>query len=197
MKNGVALESKGYIIWVDLEMTGLNVATDRIIEIAVLATDQSLNECIEGPEIVIHQPDHIIDNMDKWNTKHHTESGLVDRVRASRTTVAQADQQIMAFISSFLAEKKIPLGKIPLGGNSVHQDRLFIDKYLPEFSAALHYRNIDVSTIKELVKRWYPETFKTLPKKKSSHRALDDIQASIEELKFYQRTCFLPTTDHV
>jgi len=191
MSKNIALESKGYIIWVDLEMTGLDIATDHIIEIAVLITDHTLNQCVEGPEIVVHQPDHILDGMDKWNTKHHGESGLTDRVRASMTTLAEAEQRIMSFVNPFLKEKNIPAGKIPLGGNSVHQDRLFIAKYLPAFNSALHYRNIDVSTVKELVKRWYPDMVKQLPKKKSAHRALDDIQASIDELKYYQKNCFL------
>ena len=172
-------------------MTGLDIATDHIIEIAVLITDHTLNQCVEGPEIVVHQPDHILDGMDKWNTKHHGESGLTDRVRASMTTLAEAEQRIMSFVNPFLKEKNIPAGKIPLGGNSVHQDRLFIAKYLPAFNSALHYRNIDVSTVKELVKRWYPDMVKQLPKKKSAHRALDDIQASIDELKYYQKNCFL------
>lgn len=171
-----------HLIWIDLEMTGLNPEHDRIIELAVLITDNQLNIIAEGPAFAIHQNEALLESMDEWNTKHHNASGLVERVRQSSMTEAQAEEEVIAFLAHYLK-----LGESPLCGNSIHQDRIFLTRYMPKLEKFCHYRNLDVSTVKELARRWKPElSFK----KKSTHRALDDIQESIEELKFYREHFF-------
>lgn len=180
-----AQTNDGNILWLDLEMTGLDPTRDSIIEIAALVTDAELEIVAEGPDLVVHQPDELLAAMDQWNTKHHGESGLTDLVRQSTLTMAQADAMMLEFVSAHT-----PQGLAPLAGNSVHQDRVFLVKYLPRFHGWLHYRNIDVSTIKELVARWYPELYKRRPKKRGEHRAHGDIVDSIEELKYYRQTVF-------
>ena len=172
-----------YLIWIYLEMTGLNSHHDRIIELAVLVTDNQLTIIAEGPVFAIHQSDDLLNAMDEWNTKHHTQSGLVERVRKSTTDEAQAEKAILDFLMRYLK-----LGESPLCGNSIHQDRLFLARYMPNLEKFCHYRNIDVSTVKELVRRWAPEF---VFKKKSMHQALDDIKESIEELKFYREHVFI------
>ena len=174
------------IVWIDMEMTGLDPAKERVIEIAVLITDSQLNLVAEGPEIVIHQSDEILAAMDEWNTSHHTASGLVERVRASSVTEADAETEILAFLAEH-CEK----GKCPIAGNSIHQDKRFLQRYLPEIDSFLHYRIIDVSTVKELVRRWYPEPYAARPSKKGDHRAMEDIRESIEELRYYRSVAFL------
>lgn len=171
-----------HLIWIDLEMTGLNPEYDRIIEMATLVTDNQLNVIAEGPTFAIHQSNTLLNGMDDWNTKHHTASGLVERVQHSTINEAQAEQATLDFLSNYLKP-----GESPLCGNSIHQDRIFLSKYMPKLEKFCHYRNLDVSTVKELARRWKPElTFK----KKSTHRALDDIKESIEELKFYREKFF-------
>ena len=171
------------LVWIDMEMSGLDPDTCHILEVAVLITDGELNELAEGPDIVVHQPDAVLNAMDEWNTKHHGESGLTGRVRASGVTVLEAEDQLLAFLANHTTR-----GASPLCGNSVHQDRAFIRRYMPRLEAFLHYRNIDVSTIKELVRRWYPET--PIPDKKQVHRALSDIRESLDELRFYRKEVF-------
>lgn len=173
------------LVWMDLEMSGLDPEVNRILEVAILVTDGELELVAEGPELVIHQPDALLSGMDEWNTKHHGQSGLIDRVRASQVTEAEAEAQLLAF-----ALAHAPARGAPLAGNSVHQDRLFVQKYLPSLAAHLHYRNVDVSTVKELCKRWFPKAYEARPVKKGTHRALDDIRESIDELRYYRKVCF-------
>lgn len=175
------------LVWVDLEMTGLDVERERILEIATIVTDGELNVIAEGPELVVHQPPAVLDAMNDWNQKHHGESGLVDRVRASTIDDAEAERLTLAFVAEHVAPQSAPLA-----GNSIHQDRLFLSRYMKTLEGHLHYRNVDVSTIKELVRRWYPVAYEARPKKKGSHRALDDIRESIEELRYYRAACFVP-----
>jgi len=167
----------------DLEMTGLDPETDSIIEIATIITDGNLNIIAEGPDIVIHQPDAALDDMDEWCTTHHGNSGLTARVRASKITLAEAEQQTLDFIRRY-----VPEHNSPLCGNSIHQDRRFLLPYMPALEAWVHYRNIDVSTIKELARRWYPDI--EAPVKEAEHLALADIRESIAELAFYRKKLF-------
>jgi oligoribonuclease len=178
-------KNEEYILWLDLEMTGLDPARDSIIEIAALVTTGELEIVAEGPDLVIHQPDELLASMDDWNRKHHGESGLTEAVRQSTLTMEEADARMLDFVSAHLQR-----GLAPLAGNSVHQDRVFLVKYLPRFHGWLHYRNIDVSTVKELVLRWYPELYKRRPKKHGEHRARGDVVDSIEELKYYRQSVF-------
>ncbi|MCS6115437.1 oligoribonuclease [Shewanella baltica] len=172
------------LIWIDLEMTGLEPDVDRIIEIATLVTDQELNIIGQGPVIAIHQSDDVLAAMDDWNQKHHGESGLIDRVRVSQETEAQAVAKTIAFL-----EQYVPKGASPMCGNSIGQDRRFLNRYMRELEDYFHYRNVDVSTIKELVKRWSPETMAGF-KKQNTHQALQDIQESIAELQYYRSKVF-------
>ena len=166
-----------------MEMSGLDPDTCAVLEIAVLVTDANLDEIAEGPDIVLHQPEVVLAAMDEWNTKHHGESGLADRVRASKVSPAEAEAQVLAFLAT-LTEA----GKSPLCGNSVHQDRAFLVKHMPRLAAFLHYRNIDVSTVKELVRRWYVDV--PIPEKQEAHRALSDIRESLAELRYYRDRVF-------
>jgi len=175
------------LVWMDLEMTGLDPERERIIELAALITDGELNLVAEGPDLVIHQPDELLAAMDDWNTKHHTASGLVDKVKASTVSEVEAEAAVVAFIAEH-CKKERP----PLAGNSIHQDRRFIHKYLPGLDARLHYRMVDVSTVKELGRRWYPSIYERRPPKHETHRALDDIRESIAELRFYRDNLFAP-----
>lgn len=174
------------LVWIDLEMSGLDVSKEQILEIATLVTNGDLEILAEGPELVLHQPDAILDGMDAWNTEHHGKSGLTARVRASTVTVEDAERQTLAFLESVGVAARLA----PLAGNSVHQDRVFLSKYMPALERHLHYRNVDVSTVKELVRRWMPAVYAERPTKKSTHRALDDIKESIEELRFYRERAF-------
>jgi oligoribonuclease len=179
--------SNDLLVWIDMEMTGLDAEKERIIEVAVIITDGNLTELAAGPELVIKQPDEILDAMDAWNKKHHGGSGLTARVKASEITDELAEEQILAFVNAHAAAKDRPV----LAGNSIHQDRRFIRRYMPKLDARLHYRMVDVSTIKELARRWYPSIVAKSPQKKDSHRALDDIRDSIDELRFYRANVFV------
>lgn len=176
--------SENNLIWIDLEMTGLIPERDVIIEIATIVTDQNLNTLAEGPVLAIHQPAAVLDAMDEWNTKQHNGSGLVARIQASDVSVAEAEAQTIDFLKAW-----VPAGKSPICGNSICQDRRFLARYMPKLEAYFHYRNLDVSTIKELAARWKPELLKGV-KKNGTHLALDDIRDSIEELKYYRAHCF-------
>lgn len=172
------------LIWIDLEMTGLNPADDVIIEIATIVTDSQLRILAEGPVYAIHQPDPILDGMDEWNTRQHGQSGLTERVRASDISTAQAESATLDFLRQW-----VPSGKSPMAGNSICQDRRFLANYMPELERYFHYRNLDVSTIKELARRWQPEVARGV-KKSGAHLALADIQDSIAELQHYRTTFF-------
>ncbi|MEC7816398.1 MAG: oligoribonuclease [Pseudomonadota bacterium] len=173
-----------HLVWIDLEMTGLDPDKERIIEMASIVTDSALNIVAEGPVIAIHQPDSLLHAMDEWCTRTHGESGLTQRVKDSTTSEAEAEQQTLTFLKKYLEP-----GKPPLCGNSIGQDRRFLVKYMPELEAFFHYRNLDVSTIKELARRWRPDVLNGV-KKKGSHLALDDIRDSINELRHYRDTFF-------
>ena len=168
------------LVWVDMEMTGLDPDTDRIIEIAVIVTDAQLNVVAEGPVFAIHQSDETLDKMDNWNKGTHGKSGLIARVKASTVDEAQAEEQLIAFLKQY-----VPANKSPMCGNSICQDRRFMARGMPKLEAFFHYRNLDVSTLKELCRRWKPELASGF-KKHQKHTALADITESIEELKYYR-----------
>ena len=168
------------LIWLDCEMTGLDPDNERLIEIAVVITGPNLEPRIEGPVLVIHQSDELLDNMDKWNKGTHGKSGLIDKVKASTISEADAEAEILAFL-----KKYVPKATSPLCGNTISQDRRFLVKYMPKLDAFFHYRNIDVSTFKELAKRWRPEVYKAF-KKQQKHTALADVHESIDELVHYR-----------
>ena len=168
------------LVWVDMEMTGLEPDTDRIIEVAVLVTDMHLNILAEGPVFAIHQSDAVLDGMDNWNKGTHGRSGLIERVKASTVTEAQAEEQLIAFLKQY-----VPKGKSPMCGNTICQDRRFMVRTMPKLEAFFHYRNLDVSTLKELCKRWKPEVAAGF-KKHQKHTAMADILESVEELKYYR-----------
>jgi oligoribonuclease len=173
------------LIWLDMEMTGLEPDTDHVLEIATLVTNAELEVLAEGPDIAIHQPDEILDGMGEWCREHHGASGLTEQCRRSTISLAEAEAQTIEFLERFCER-----GKSPLCGNSIGQDRRFIVRYMPELAKFLHYRSVDVTTIKELAWRWYPQ----LPgiAKAESHRALDDIRESVAELRHYRATVFRP-----
>lgn len=173
-------QDKTHLIWIDMEMTGLDPDRDRVLEIAAIITDKNLERVAEGPVLVVHQPDAVLQAMDKWNQSTHGKSGLIDRVRASTLTEAEAAHQMIAFL-----RKHVPIRTSPMCGNSICQDRRFLARHMPELEAYFHYRNLDVSTLKELAGRWRPE-LKEGFKKANSHTALADILESIEELKYYR-----------
>lgn len=175
------MKSNNNLVWIDLEMTGLEPESDRIIEIATIVTDSNLNILAEGPVYAIHQSDERLSLMDEWNTKQHHQSGLVKRVRESEVTEAKAEQDTIAFLKQYIDK-----GQSPMCGNSVYQDRRFLYLYMPELANFFHYRNLDVSTLKELAKRWQPKLLKGL-QKESKHLALDDIKESINELVYYRQ----------
>jgi oligoribonuclease len=182
------MASSDVLVWIDMEMTGLEPERERVIEIATILTDGQLTEIAVGPELVLHQADDVLAAMDEWNTTHHGASGLTQRVRESAITDADADAQTVAFINAHVSAKDRPV----LAGNSIHQDRRFIRRYMPALEKRLHYRMVDVSTVKELARRWYPQVAARQPQKRDTHRALDDIRESIEELRFYRSQVFLP-----
>lgn len=168
------------LIWIDMEMSGLDPETDRVLEIAVVITDSQLNLVAEAPVLVVHQPQSVLDAMDDWNKSTHAKSGLIERVKASTMNEAEAEAAMLAFLA-----QHVPAKTSPLCGNSVHQDRRFLVKYLPRLEAFLLYRNLDVSTLKELARRWKPEVMAGLTKH-GRHEALADIHESIAELRYYR-----------
>lgn len=174
------MQHPDHLIWIDLEMTGLDPASDVVIEIATIVTDSELNTLAEGPVIALHQPDTVLEKMDEWNTTHHTRSGLVDRVRASTIDEQVAEDMTLAFLQQW-----VPAGASPMCGNTICQDRRFLARYLPRLEAWFHYRNLDVSTLKILMQRWRPELAAGI-QKTSTHLALDDIRESIAELRYYR-----------
>ncbi|KZX65911.1 MULTISPECIES: oligoribonuclease [unclassified Alcanivorax] len=173
-------DKRNNLIWIDLEMTGLSPEQDRIIEIATIVTDAQLNPLAEGPVLAVHQSDDLLDGMDEWNTEHHNNSGLVARVKESRISEMQAQAQTLDFLKEY-----VEAGMSPMCGNSICQDRRFLANYMPELEAFFHYRNLDVSTLKELARRWKPEILDGF-KKENKHLALDDIRESIAELQYYR-----------
>lgn len=183
-KTKIKHSGKKGLIWIDLEMTGLDTLKDEIIEIATIITDDDLNILAEGPVFAIKVPDTALNKMDDWNTKQHGQSGLIDRVRRSTVTLEQAEAETLVFLN-----KWIDAGKSPMCGNSICQDRRFLARQMPELERFFHYRNLDVSSIKELAYRWRPDVLKSF-EKKGAHLALDDIRDSIRELKHYRDNFF-------
>lgn len=175
--------SPNYLVWIDLEMTGLDPRVHTIIEIATLITDNELNIVAEGPDLAIATSEPLLDEMDEWNVTHHTNSGLLEQVRTSTVTLAQAEQLTLEFVQAWCTERSAPLC-----GNSIWQDRRFVHKYMPQLAEWLHYRSVDVSSVKELARRWHPALVYRKPS--AAHRALDDIRQSVDELRYYQRHFF-------
>lgn len=169
------------LIWIDLEMTGLDTENDRIIEMATIVTDSQLQIIAEGPVLAVHQSNELLDGMDEWNTKTHGKTGLTERVKASTLSESEAEQQTIEFLEQFISK-----GKSPMCGNSICQDRRFLARTMPTLEAFFHYRNLDVSSFKEIAKRWKPEILAGF-NKKNTHKALDDIHESIEELIYYRQ----------
>jgi oligoribonuclease len=187
--DGNALRSVlAVLVWMDLEMTGLDPARHVIVEIATLVTDDELNIIAEGPDLVVHQDDAALAEMDLVVFEMHTRSGLLDAIRSSTISLADAGGQTLEFIKSHVTEAR----RVPLCGNSIGMDRRFLAAYLPEIEEYLHYRSVDVSTIKELVRRWYPALNSGRPRKAGSHRAMDDVIESVAEMKFYRQHVFVP-----
>jgi len=179
------LQNKKNLIWLDLEMTGLDPKANTILEIATIVTDSDLNVLAEGPVLAICHDKDILDKMEEWSLKTHTKSGLLKRVEESKITLQQAEEKTLEFVSRYC-----PAKVSPLCGNSIGHDRRFLERYMLNFFSYLHYRNVDVSTVKELVLRWYPKGIK-MPKKKAAHLAMADIEESIRELKFYREHYFI------
>ena len=173
-------QDPGHLIWIDMEMSGLNPETDRVIEVAIIITDSQLNSVAEGPVLVVHQADDVLDRMDDWNKSTHGKSGLIERVKASKLTAAQVEDQMLGFIADY-----VPPRVSPMCGNSVHQDRRFLVRYMPKLEDYFLYRNLDVSTLKELARRWRPELMAGMVKQ-GKHEALADVQESIDELRYYR-----------
>ena len=174
------------LVWIDLEMTGLDPDTEVIVEIAVIITNGSLTKMIEGPQLVIHAEDSVLENMAPIVREMHATSGLIDDIKASTLSVARAEELVLDFVKEHVPER----GYAPLAGNSVHADRAFLRTHMPDLEAWFHYRNVDVSTVKELARRWYPEALENAPVKAGGHRAQADIRESIAELKYYRETVF-------
>ncbi|XP_017031603.1 probable oligoribonuclease [Drosophila kikkawai] len=173
------------LVWMDLEMTGLDIEKDKILEVSCIITDQDLNVKSEGPCFAINHPQEVYESMTEWCIKHHNESGLVSRCKSSSVKPDQAAELLLSYL-----KENIPQRKCPLAGNSVYMDRLFLRRFMPTVDEYLHYRIVDVSTIKELARRWHPEVVSNAPKKTFAHRSLEDIYESISELKYYKQNLF-------
>ncbi|XP_069702529.1 oligoribonuclease, mitochondrial isoform X2 [Periplaneta americana] len=180
-KRTFASDAKNHLVWVDMEMTGLEVTDHHILEVACLITDSELNIVAEGPDLIIHQSDEILQSMNGWSKEHHGQSGLTTASKNSKITIEDAEKQLLDFLKTY-----IPPGKCPLAGNSVYMDRTFMRRYLPQVDNYLHYRIVDVSTVKELCRRWCPSVYAKVPTKVLSHRALSDIKESVTELQYYK-----------
>jgi oligoribonuclease len=178
------------LVWIDLEMTGLDLERHRIVEIAVLVTDAQLEVLAEGLDLVVHQPPEVLADMDDFVRKMHTKSGLLPEIERSSLTLEAAGKQAIEYIKRFVPEP----ATAPMCGNSIGVDRRFLDRYLPDLDRYLHYRSIDVSSLKELCRRWYPDVYKKRPSKAETHRALDDIRESVAELRYYRDTMMRPQT---
>jgi oligoribonuclease len=176
------------LVWIDLEMTGLDVERHRIVELAVLVTDANLEVLADGLDLVVHQPEEVLAGMDDFVRKMHTRSGLLTEIERSTLTLDEAGKRAVEYITRFVPEA----GAAPMCGNSIGVDRRFLDRYLPDLDRYLHYRSIDVSSIKELCRRWYPAVYQKRPGKAESHRALDDIRESVAELRYYRDTILRP-----
>ncbi|KPN72172.1 oligoribonuclease [Neisseria sp. 83E34] len=174
------MQNENNLCWLDMEMTGLDPEKERIIEVAMIITDANLNVLAQSEVYVVHQSDEILNAMDEWNTATHTRTGLVQRVKESKLTEAEVEQKLLDFMAQWVPEKTAPMC-----GNTIHQDRRFMVRYMPKLEAYFHYRNVDVSTLKELARRWSPEVVKGVVKR-GSHQALDDILESIEEMRHYR-----------
>lgn len=174
------------LVWIDLEMTGLDPDVEQIVEIAVIVTDGQLEQLHEGPDLVLGAPDDVLDAMHEVVVQMHGGSGLTEAIRASSMTVEDAEAQVLEFVKQHVPEPRVA----PLAGNSVHADRAFLRRYMPQLEAYVHYRNVDVSTLKELARRWRPETLEHAPKKAGGHRALADIRESIEEMRYWRGALF-------
>jgi oligoribonuclease len=184
----VATPGDSQLVWLDLEMTGLDIARHVIVEVAVLVTDASLEPLDEGIDVVVHQPPGALGEMDDFVRGMHTKSGLLPAIEASTVSLAEAGEQALAYVRGHIPEP----GTAPLCGNSIGVDRRFLDRQLPELDQYLHYRSIDVSSLKELCRRWYPAVYKQRPNKRETHRALDDVRESIAELRYYRDTMLRP-----
>ncbi len=182
--NGSAANTSQRLIWIDLEMTGLDTDNDQIIEIATIVTDENLNILAEGPVLTVHQPDTVLNAMDEWNTRQHGQSGLIERVRRSTKSARDVELETIEFLKKWVDAKKSPMC-----GNSICQDRRFMHRLMPELEQFFHYRNLDVSSVKELARRWRPELMAGI-RKESSHLALDDVRDSIRELRYYREYFF-------
>ncbi len=176
------------LVWIDLEMTGLDVARHAIVEIAVLVTDSELQVLDDGLDVVVHQTPEVLDRMDDFVRRMHTRSGLLPQIEASTVTLEEAGRMVVSYLRRVVPDP----GRTPVCGNSIGVDRRFLDRQLPEIEGMLHYRSVDVSTLKELCRRWYPQRYRRRPKKAETHRALDDIRESIEELRYYRAAIMLP-----
>ncbi len=176
-----AMSAHDHLVWIDLEMTGLDPREHRILEIGTLITDASLNVIAEGPELVVAASEEVLANMNEWSRDHHQASGLLDRVRASTLSVEEAEQLTLEFVRTYCVE-----GYAPLAGNSIHMDRFFLKFHMPALEAFLHYRNVDVTTLKELARRWNPRVLATAPRKSDTHRSMEDLRESIAELQHYR-----------
>ena len=191
------MNANNELVWIDCEMTGLDLANDALVEVAVLVTDAELNVLGDGVDVIIATRKEKLDAMGDFVREMHTKSGLIDEIRASKLTMADAEAIIMDYVKQFVHEA----GKAPLAGNTIGTDRTFLARDMPVLEGYMHYRNVDVSTIKELARRWYPRTFHAAPEKAGNHRALADIKESIRELKYYRSAVFLPppglTTEHL
>uniref|UniRef100_A0A182NY97 Probable oligoribonuclease n=1 Tax=Anopheles dirus TaxID=7168 RepID=A0A182NY97_9DIPT len=173
------------LVWIDMEMTGLDVDKDRILEIACIITDGELDIIAKGPNLIIHESESVLEGMDDWCKEHHTKSGLIEAVRKSTYSLEQAETEVLEFVKQHCPERSCPMS-----GNSIYMDRLFVIKHMPSLNSYLHYRVVDVSTVKELCKRWNEDVYKRSPPKLLAHRALDDIEESIKEMKYYKAMLF-------